>query len=117
MPHAPDPMPVDQIPDRFHPGTTTRVLEGYLGGVTDERVIFFPRLDHPYSIELRRADVIEFETGLPSGACRFVVPAAAPVQERITIRTVARRPNVAAEIGDRVADGDLDGWIHETCSA
>jgi hypothetical protein len=93
--------------------SATTVFQGYIGQVTDESVIVFPRLDRRYSIELRRQDVLDFEPGLPAGACRFVVPTTAPVEECITIRTTARRPGVAAQIAANVDDTDLDGWIKE----
>ncbi|MEX2467302.1 MAG: hypothetical protein WD995_10350 [Gemmatimonadota bacterium] len=102
-------------PASFNPRheVSTTVFEGYIGEVTAESVIVFPRLDRRYSIELRRADVLDFEPGLPTGACRFVVPTSAPVQERVMIRTTARRPSLAAQVAFDVSYDDLEGWIHE----
>ena len=99
-----------------HPHTI--VFEGYIGEMTDEKVVIFPRLDRRYSIELRRRDVLDFEAGLSSGACRFVVSAHAPVQERITVLTTARRARAAADISLRAAlveaeESELRDWMHE----
>jgi hypothetical protein len=109
------PIEINLLPGRLaeRGASATTVFEGYIGQVTDESVIVFPRLDRRYSIELRREDVLQFEPGLPAGACRFVVPTTAPVEERITIRTTARRPGVAAQIAPNLDDTDLDGWIKE----
>ena len=99
-----------------HPQTI--VFEGYIGEMNEEKVIIFPRLERRYSIEIRRRDVLDFEAGLASGACRFVVSAHAPVQERITVLTTARRARAAADISLRAALVEADEtefreWIRE----
>ena len=103
-----------------HPGThqSTIVFEGYIGEMSDEKVIIFPRLDRRYSIEIRRKDVLDFEAGLASGACRFVVSSHAPVQERITVLTTARRARTAADVSGPSAPlesgaTDVHGWMDE----
>ncbi len=78
--------------------TPTTVFEGYIGEMNDEKVIIFPHLDRRYCIELRRRDVLDFEAGLGSGACKFVVSSDAPVQERITVMTTTRRNRTAADV-------------------
>jgi hypothetical protein len=98
--------------------TPTIVFEGYIGEMNDEKVVIFPRLDRRYSIEIRRKDVLDFEAGLTNGACRFVVSADAPVQERITVLTTARRARAAADISLRAAlveadESEFHEWVHE----
>ncbi len=97
---------------------STIVFEGYIGEMNDTKVVIFPRLDRRYSIELRRQDVLDFEAGLASGACRFVVPADAPVQERVTVLTTARRARTAGDVSCRsmppeAAAADLRAWMDE----
>lgn len=101
------------------PGHDSIVFEGYIGEMSDERVVVFPCLDRRYSIEIRRGDILDFEAGRANGACRFVVSGSASVLERITVVTTTRRARNACEIawreGAATADGeDLGGWTQET---
>ncbi|MDZ7779017.1 MAG: hypothetical protein U5R14_03635 [Gemmatimonadota bacterium] len=85
-------------PTRGLSAESTTVLEGYIGELTDTRVILLPDLNDGYSVELRREDVLDFEAGLGSGVCRFVVRDSAPVEERIIVSSVTRRPRKAGEL-------------------
>jgi hypothetical protein len=95
------------------------VFEGYIGEMSDERVVVFPSLDGHYSIEIQRRDVLDFEAGRTNGTCRFVVSGASSVFERITVLTTTRRARTARDISWR--DGaatapkeDLGDWSRGT---
>lgn len=111
---------VDAKTDSGHGAAqATIVIEGYIGEMSDERVVVFPCLDRRYSIEIQKRDVLDFEPGRPNGACRFVVSGAASVLERITVLTTTRRARNACDIswrgGAATADGeDLGDWTRET---
>jgi hypothetical protein len=90
----------------------TVVLEGYIGEMNDEKIIIFPHLDRRYSIELRRHDVLDFEAGLASGACRFLVSSRAPVQERVTFLTTNRCARTAADVSGRCTAPESGGASH-----
>ena len=107
--------PADIHRDRH---ASTIVFEGYIGEMNDEKVVIFPWLDRRYSIELRRKDVLDFEAGLASGACRFVVSSHAPVQERLTVLTTARRARTAGDVSGlsmppETGGADLHDWMDE----
>lgn len=94
----------DQIvpePNQSRSAQGTTVLEGYIGELTESSVIVLPSMSDGYSVALRREDVLDFEAGLGSGMCRFVVRDSAPVEERIVVSTVTRRPRKAAEVSAR----------------
>lgn len=77
-------------------GESTMVLQGHIGGLDEDMVVIVPQLHDPYAIEVRRKDVLDFQAGCPSGRCRFVVRASAPIHERWTAMT--RRSGVAAGV-------------------
>jgi hypothetical protein len=77
-------------------GEATLVLQGHIGGLDEDMVVIVPQLHDPYAIEVRRRDVLDFQAGCPSGRCRFVVRASAPIHERWTAMT--RRSGVAAGV-------------------
>lgn len=107
---------VDGKTDSGHgAGHATIVIEGYIGEMSDERVVVFPCLDRRYSVEIQRRDVLDFEAGRANGACRFVVSGAASVLERTTVVTTTRRIRNACDISceedTTIVDGeDLGDW-------
>jgi len=108
MTHTSDPS--HRTYDAHEPRTaSTTVLQGYLGEVTDQRVTIFPTLDARYSIEVRKRDVLSFETEDGSGLCRIVLPGSAMVRECVQVARTARRAVVASDLSalaDRSVDPD-----------